>query len=171
MAVSKLKTRFAVMRQKLGPKGNVNYLISKTGLSVSWIKKVSCGHTKLQYRQAKLFETIFGFSAEWLMGEDVPMTASDGENVKAKIPSNDMTLRDWFAGMALQGIISGSGHPMFSYDGENVGLVEESIQTALVNGTGTLGPDSTGIRATWAWTAYCVADAMIAERNRKEGIQ
>jgi hypothetical protein len=168
MAVSKLKTRFAVMRQKLGPKGNINYLISKTGLSNSWIKKVSCGLTNLQYRQAKLFELTFGFSADWLLGEDVPMMASDGENVKVKIPSNGMTLRDWFAGMALQGIISGSAHPIFSDHGSNEGLVEESIQSALIDGPGDLDPDSNSIRTIWAWIAYGVADAMIAKRNPKE---
>jgi len=118
------------MRQKLGPKGNVNYLISKTGLSDSWIKKVSCGATDLQYRQAKLFELTFGFSADWLLGEDVPMMVgrdcemslttenaqlNDGgaafpipgiigqDNNWIESPITGMSLRDWFAGMALQG--------------------------------------------------------------------
>lgn len=51
-----------------------------------------------------------------------------------------MTLRDWFAGMALQGIITTSAHPMFCV---------------------------TGIEAEAAKTAYAIADAMIAERIKQ----
>lgn len=52
-----------------------------------------------------------------------------------------MTLRDWFAGMALQGIITTSAFPMFCV---------------------------TGIEAEMAAkTAYAIADAMIAERIKQ----
>jgi hypothetical protein len=94
------------------------------------------------------------------------LTTEDTEGTEISIKG--IPLRDWFAGMALQGIISGSAHPMFDYEGDNAGLVEDSIQSALINGTGKLDPESTSIRTIWAWTAYCVADAMLKQRAKRE---
>lgn len=87
---------------------------------------------------------------------------------EAAIPSNGMSLRDWFAGQALAGVISGSAHPIFSDHGSNEGLVQESIQSAIIDGPGKLDSDSNSIRTIWAWTAYCVADAMLKQRAKQE---
>lgn len=82
-------------------------------------------------------------------------------------PVSGMSLRDWFAGMALQGIIAGSAHPIFSDDGKNEGLVPESVQSGLMFGPG----DRSGGEPTdqiWAWVAYAAADAMLVQREYKE---
>lgn len=86
MATSKLKTRFAIMRHKLGPKGKPSYLIDKSGVSRSWLTKVSCGQAELQYEKAVLFQGITGFSAEWLMGDDVPMMAEKAMSDTIHLP-------------------------------------------------------------------------------------
>lgn len=76
-----------------------------------------------------------------------------------------MSLRDWFAGMALQGVIAGSGHPMFDDDGGNQGQAQNSIQEALTDGPGRPELESNSTCSTWAWIAYCTADAMLAARK------
>lgn len=81
--------------------------------------------------------------------------------------TKDRNLRDWFAGMALQGVIAGSGHPVFDYHGENLGQAQGSIQSALINGPGRPEFESNSTCSTWAWIAYCTADAMLAARNAK----
>jgi hypothetical protein len=81
---------------------------------------------------------------------------------------NGMSLRDWFAGMALQGVIAGSGYPMFDDHGENRGQAQNSIQEALTDGPGPPHRESNSTCSTWAWIAYCTADAMLAAR--KEGV-
>jgi hypothetical protein len=76
-----------------------------------------------------------------------------------------MSLRDWFAGMALQGIIAGSGHPIFDDHGENKGQAQDSIQEALTDGPGPPHQESNSTCSNWAWIAYCTADAMLAARK------
>jgi hypothetical protein len=85
-----------------------------------------------------------------------------------KLPNPGMSLRDWFAGMALQGIISGSAHPLFDDHGNNRGMPENTIHDAMVNGPGKTGVDDNSPVSDWAWIAYASADAMLAARDRKE---
>jgi hypothetical protein len=81
--------------------------------------------------------------------------------------SAGMSLRDWFAGMALQGIIAGSGSAVLDDNGSSIGNVDDSIQNAIINGPGSSDPNSNSIASGWAWIAYCVADAMLAARKVK----
>jgi hypothetical protein len=93
---------------------------------------------------------------------------SKNEEVFAHDVTSGMSLRDWFAGQALAGVISGSAQPIFSDHGINEGLVKESIQSAIIDGPGKLDENSNSIRTIWAWTAYCVADAMLKQREKQE---
>lgn len=61
--------------------------------------------------------------------------------------SNGMTLRDYFAGQAMNGMISGDAQPYISIKESADGIVQE---------------DKTASRA------YRYADAMLAARERKE---
>ena len=81
------------------------------------------------------------------------------------LETKERNLRDWFAGMALQGVIAGSGHPMFDDDGGNQGQAQDSIQQALTDGPGRPELESNSTCSTWAWIAYCTADAMLAARK------
>jgi hypothetical protein len=81
--------------------------------------------------------------------------------------SPGMSLRDWFAGMALQGVIAGSGHPVFDHHGENQGQAQGSIQLALIDGPGPPQFESNSTCSTWACIAYYTADAMLAARKAK----
>ena len=100
-----------------------------------------------------------------------PAFPSAGLVTPAGIAFEGMSLRDWFAGMALQGIITGSAHPIYSDDGINQGLVVESIQWAITDGPGSPGKGSNSICEIWAWVAYASADAMLAQRERKEDVE
>ena len=62
--------------------------------------------------------------------------------------SNGMTLRDYFAGQAMNGMIYGDAQPYISIKESADGIVQE---------------DKTASRA------YRYADAMLAARERKEG--
>jgi hypothetical protein len=71
-----------------------------------------------------------------------------------------MTIRDWFAGMAMQGLIAG-------YDRE----IRACASNDPNDRTGFSDTDSTGgtFQDTMANEAYHIADAMIAEKRRTEG--
>jgi hypothetical protein len=56
---------------------------------------------------------------------------------------NEMSLRDWFAGMALQGMLSNPGYHLFQAD-------EESADDITSH-------------------AFRISDSMLANRNGKEG--
>lgn len=62
--------------------------------------------------------------------------------------SYGMTLRDWFAGMALNGICANSD---ISINSANANLTRQSIRESFAEG------------------AYKTADAMIAEREKRYG--
>jgi hypothetical protein len=83
-----------------------------------------------------------------------------------------MTLRDWFAGMAMQGMLIGSSNPMFDDNGKNVGQATETVHDIIVNGPGS--PDAADTNnspcAIFSWASYGIADAMLSARNgRGEG--
>ena len=92
------------------------------------------------------------------------MTLGDKGEV---VPVGGLSIRDWFAGMALQGVIAGSGHPMFDDHGVNQGQAQDSIQEALTDGPGPADRESNSTCSTWAWIAYCTADAMLAARKER----
>ena len=98
-------------------------------------------------------------------GTAFPTTQKNFAPEEVDFGSPGMSLRDWFAGMALQGVIAGSGHPMFDDDGGNQGQAQNSIQEALTDGPGRPELESNSTCSTWAWIAYCTADAMLAARK------
>jgi hypothetical protein len=70
-----------------------------------------------------------------------PVTRIDGDGISYNTHSG-MTLRDWFAGMALQGILA-------------------SCPEGMRTNSPTLIPAK-----EWAKAAYYAADAMLAEREK-----
>ena len=72
---------------------------------------------------------------------------SCGGDIVRKITSGGMSLRDWFAGMVMQGQLS-----------------NELITKATV---AYFGKDVDGIYETLSRDAYRLADAMLAERKKK----
>jgi len=175
MAVSKLKTRFAIMRKKLGPMVKVGYLLEKSGFSDSWFEKVSCGQIELQYEKALLFQGITGFSAEWLMGKDVPMmvekTMSDTQATDknlgvSHIPFQNMTLRDWFAGQALPSVINSAA--FYEQKAEEELIQDQDYYRPWGNlhskkDDEALASDAFDI----AFAAYRIADAMIDAKGEE----
>lgn len=79
-----------------------------------------------------------------------PVNSANLGGPGAYAPDPGMTLRDWFAGQALAGVLANS---------ENVAAGAEPTNSAL-----SLRPQEF---AGWlATTAYAVADAMLAERSK-----
>ena len=76
-----------------------------------------------------------------------------------------MTLRDYFAAAALQGLIQASAMPMFDDDGQNRGMPSDSAHEAIINGPGISDPNSHSPSSSLAWVAYGYADAMIEARK------
>ncbi len=66
-------------------------------------------------------------------------TIADADSPFFKYGSSGMSLRDWFAGMALQGIVSNYVKRLDAGDSD---------------------------ADRWAEECYCIADAMIAERDK-----
>ena len=76
-----------------------------------------------------------------------------------------MTLRDYFAAAALQGLIQASAMPMFDDFGQNQGMPTDSAHEAIINGPGISDPNSHSPSSSLAWVAYGYADAMIEARK------
>jgi hypothetical protein len=70
-----------------------------------------------------------------------------------------MCLRDWFAGMAMQGIVEGD------HTGEGGGLWLDSPEPAFKGGTHTRSQLRADMLTQTAADAYAYADAMLAARK------
>jgi hypothetical protein len=81
-------------------------------------------------------------------GPAFPFREQDGEGGYERFPG--MSLRDYCAAAAMQGLMGNSGGPW---------------QADPMRGTGWCNSDASLV----ALTAYDIADAMIAARERKEG--
>ena len=79
-----------------------------------------------------------------------------------------LSLRDYFAAAALQGLIQASALPIFDDNGKNAGMPCDSAHEAIINGPGDSDPNSNSPSSSLAWVAYGYADAMLAAR--KEGV-
>jgi hypothetical protein len=86
------------------------------------------------------------------------------DTVKAQ---GGLSLRDYFAATALQGLIQASALPIFDDNGKNTGMPTDSAHEAIINGPGDSDPNSNSPSSSLAWVAYGYADAMLAAR--KEG--
>jgi hypothetical protein len=78
-----------------------------------------------------------------------------------------LSVRDYFAAAALQGLIQASAMPMFDDNGKNHGMPSDSAHDAIINGPGASYPQSNSTSSSLAWVAYGFADAML--EARKEG--
>jgi hypothetical protein len=79
-----------------------------------------------------------------------------------------MSLRDYFAAAALQGLIQASAMPMFDDFGQNQGMPTDSAHEAIINGPGISDPKSHSPSSSLAWVAYGYADAMIEARKETQ---
>lgn len=84
-----------------------------------------------------------------------------------------MSLRDWFAGMALPSIIQGSVSPIFDDDGKNRGHIVENLHKMILEGPGDpeASPTNCSPCAIFAWVAYGMADAMISARKVEKEVE
>lgn len=103
----------------------------------------------------------------------IPLVVSDGAGGSViEGPAGDyqlkrgfggMTLRDWFAGQALVGLLTQSITP----ETRQGGMVEETPEPAYPGGY--IDPDFVDGETTWylARDAYTIADAMLAARGER----
>jgi hypothetical protein len=102
MALSQMRTTLSVLRKELGHQGKEKQFSEMTGLSISWIKKASCGQIPIPMHSlaAQAVCKATGVSMLWLCDGDANEHVIY-ENTQAE--SHKVSLRDYFAGQALAG--------------------------------------------------------------------
>jgi hypothetical protein len=76
-----------------------------------------------------------------------------------------VTLRDYFAAAALQGLLQVSALPVFDDDGNNTGMIPDGAHLGLMNGPGNTRKGIDSPSNSMAWAAYGYADAMLEARK------